>query len=72
MVPQPSVGNPVTLENKDPQVRIREGLKPDRLKMDFTPVEFRKWKAQIFFLRADVGRRHFLYLNPYCIVTYAL
>ena len=34
-------------ETRDPQVRIREGLKPDRLKMDFTPVEFRKWKARI-------------------------
>ena len=43
----PVTANRVTQESKDPQVRIREGLKPDRLKMDFTPVEFRKWKAQI-------------------------
>ena len=31
--------SPVTA-NRVTQVRIREGLKPDRLKMDFTPVEF--------------------------------
>ena len=43
----PVTANRVTQETRDPQVRIREGLKPDRLKMDFTPVEFRKWKAQI-------------------------
>ena len=43
----PVTANHVAQESKDPQVRIREGLKPDRLKMDFTPVEFRKWKAQI-------------------------
>ena len=43
----PVTANRVTQENRDPQVRIREGLKPDRLKMDFTPVEFRKWKAQV-------------------------
>ena len=43
----PVTANRVTQESKDPQVRIREELKPDRLKMDFTPVEFRKWKAQI-------------------------
>ena len=42
----PVTANRVTQENRDPQVRIREGLKPDRLKMDSTPVEFRKWKAQ--------------------------
>ena len=39
--------NRVTHEDRDQQVKIREGLKPDRLKMDFTPVEFRKWKAQV-------------------------
>ena len=39
--------NRVTQDARDPQVKIREGLKPDRLKMDFTPVEFRKWKSQI-------------------------
>ena len=44
---KPVTANRVTHENRDPQVRIREGLKPDRLKMDFTPVEFRKWKAQV-------------------------
>ena len=43
----PVTANRVTHENKYPQVRIREGLKPDRLKMDFTPAEFRKWKAQV-------------------------
>ena len=34
--------NHVTQDTRDPQVKIREGLKPDRLKMDFTLVEFRK------------------------------
>ena len=43
----PVTANRFTQETRDPQVRIREGLKPDRFKMDFTPVEFRKWKAQI-------------------------
>ena len=43
----PVTANHVTQETREPQVGIREGLKPDRLKMDFTPVEFRKWKAQI-------------------------
>ena len=38
----PVTVNPVTQDSRDPQVKIREGLKPDRLKMDFTPVEFRK------------------------------
>ena len=42
---KPIRANRVTHEDRDPQVKIREGLRPDRLKMDFTPVEFRKWKA---------------------------
>ena len=28
-------------------VKIREGLRPDRLKMDFTPSEFRRWKTKL-------------------------
>ena len=43
----PVTANRVTQDTRDPQVKIREGLRPDRLKMDFTPVEFRKWKSQI-------------------------
>ena len=43
----PVTAKRVTQDTRDPQVKIREGLKPDRLKMDFTPVEFRKWKSQI-------------------------
>ena len=39
--------NCVTQDTRDPQVKKREGLRPDRLKMDFTPVKFRKWKSQI-------------------------
>ena len=37
----PVTANRVTQDTRDPQVKIREGLRPDRLKMDFTPVEFR-------------------------------
>ena len=37
----------VTQDTREPQVKIGEGLRPERLKMDFTPVEFRKWKSQI-------------------------
>ena len=29
----------------DPQIKIRESLKPDKLKLDFTPMEYRKWTA---------------------------
>ena len=47
---KPIRANRVTHEDRDPQVKIREGLKPDRLKMDFTPVEFRKWKARLNIL----------------------
>ena len=43
----PVTANHATQDTRDPQVRIREGLKPDRLMMGFTPVEFRKCKAQI-------------------------
>ena len=43
----PVTVNRVTQDSRDPQVKIREGLKPDRLKNDFTPVEFRKLKSQI-------------------------
>ena len=34
----PVTVNRVTQDARDPQVKIREGLKLDRLKMDFTPV----------------------------------
>ena len=36
--------NPITANGvtRKPQVKLREGLRPERLKMDFTPVEFRK------------------------------
>ena len=34
---KPVRANRITHEDRDPQVKIREGLKPDRLKMDFTP-----------------------------------
>ena len=43
----PVIANRVTQDTQEPQVKIREGLWPERLKMDFTPVEFRKWKSQI-------------------------
>ena len=43
----PVTVNRVTQDSRDRQVKIREGLKPDRLKNDFTPVEFRKLKSQI-------------------------
>ena len=28
-------------------VKIREGLRPENLKMDFTPSEFRRWKTKL-------------------------
>ena len=43
----PVTANRVTQDTRDPQGKIREGLRPGRLKMDFTPVEFWKWKSQI-------------------------
>ena len=40
----------------DPQTKIRESLKPDKLKLNFTPMEFRKWTAQIktFFAASNL------------------
>ena len=40
----------------DPQTKIRESLKPDKLKLDFTPMEFRKWTAQVktFFAASNL------------------
>ena len=43
----PVTANQVTQDTRDLQVKIRDGLRPERLNMDFTPVEFRKWKSQI-------------------------
>ena len=34
-------------DDKEPQVRIGESLKPDKLKLDLSPVEYRRWTAQI-------------------------
>ena len=34
-------------DNRDPQIRIRESLMPDKLKLDFSPMEYRRWTAQI-------------------------
>ena len=62
---KPIRANRVTHEDRDPQVKIREGLKPDRLKMDFTPVEFRKWKAQVStFFEASNLQHCLLYTSP--------
>ena len=61
--------NRVTQDTRDPQVKIREGLKPDRLKIDFTPVEFGKWKSKIttFFeasnLQYDTRKEQHGYLH---------
>ena len=30
-------------DGRDPQVKIRESLKPDKLKLDFSPMEYQKW-----------------------------
>ena len=34
-------------DNRDPQIRIRESLMPDKLKLDFSPMEYKRWTAQI-------------------------
>ena len=34
-------------DDKDPQVRIRESLKPEKLKLDFSPIEYSRRTAQI-------------------------
>ena len=43
-------------DDKDPQVRIRESLKPDKLKLDFSPMEYRRWTAQVktFFAASNL------------------
>ena len=43
-------------DDKDPQVRIRESLKPEKLKLDFSPMEYRRWTAQIktFFAASNL------------------
>ena len=43
-------------DDKEPQVRIRESLKPDKLKLDFSPMEYRRWTAQIktFFAASNL------------------
>ena len=40
----------------DPQIKIRESLKPDKLKLDFTPMAYRKWTAQMktFFAASNL------------------
>ena len=34
-------------DGEGPQVKIRESLKPDKLKLDFSPMEYRRWTAQV-------------------------
>ena len=43
-------------DDKDPQVRIRESLKSDKLKLDFSPMEYRRWTAQVktFFAASNL------------------
>ena len=40
----------------DPQIKIRESLKPEKLKLDFSPMEYRRWTAQIktFFAASNL------------------
>ena len=43
-------------EDREPQIRIRESLKPEKLKLDFSPMEYRKWTSQIktFFAASNL------------------
>ena len=43
-------------DGREPRVKIRESLKPDKLKLDYTPMEFRKWTAQVktFFAASNL------------------
>ena len=43
-------------DDKEPQVRIRESLKPEKLKLAFSPMEYRRWTAQIktFFAASNL------------------
>ena len=48
-------------DDKDPQVRIRESLKPDKLKLDFSPMEYRRWTVQIKTFFAASNLQYALY-----------
>ena len=43
-------------EGRDPQIKIRESLKPEKLKLDFSPMEHRRWTAQLktFFAASNL------------------
>ena len=43
-------------DDKEPQVRIRESLKPKNLKLDFSPMEYRRWTAKVktFFAASNL------------------
>ena len=43
-------------DDRGPQIRIRESLKPDKLKLDFSPMEYRRWTSQIktFFAASNL------------------
>ena len=43
-------------EGRDPHIKIRESLKPEKLKLDFTPMEYRRWTAQVktFFAASNL------------------
>ena len=43
-------------DNREPQVGIRGSLQPKKLKLDYSPVEYRRWTAQIktFFATSNL------------------
>ena len=43
-------------DDKEPQVRIRESVKPEKMKLDFSPMEYRRWTAQVktFFAASNL------------------
>ena len=51
----PQVPKPTAAQNQD-TIKIREGLKPEKLKLEHTPQEFRAWVAEIttFFTASNL------------------